>query len=167
MYIHIQQKIKKITWNSNCWWVQKTGVRGCLLPIAISKHLLHSPSKYTDLDQQIKTAAANGKATHCQQASFRHRKCIHTVKPHWEDSAPGKQPSAAGSAQLLGPFLSIILTKNMFLSDVSSEETRSQEGRGGMSTSGKMPSFQGHGNVTHHHTRRDRLSPSQTTAPEE
>lgn len=62
---------------------------------------------------------------------------------HWEDSAPGKQPSAAGSAQSLGPFLSVILTKNMYLSVPSSEETRAQEDGGGMSTSGKMTSSRG------------------------
>lgn len=67
------------------------GVISATVPIAIWKHLLHSPSKYTDLDQQINTAAANGKATYCQQASFRHRKCIPTEKTQLRASSPQRQ----------------------------------------------------------------------------
>lgn len=76
MYIHIQQKIKKdnlkfklfvSTENRSTWMPPSfVGVISAAVPIAIVKRLLHSPSKYTDWDQQIKTAAATGKATHCQ-----------------------------------------------------------------------------------------------------
>lgn len=86
------------------------------IPITILKHLLHSPSKYTDLGQ-LKTAAADEKAIYCQQMSFRSRKCIHTVKAHVEDSAQEMHNYSVH-------FLSIILTENMNLYHYLPEEIR-------------------------------------------
>lgn len=72
------------------------GVTSAKVPIAILKRLLHSPSKRTDLDQQIKTAAASGKATRCHQASSRHRKCIHTMKPTEKTQLQASSPRRQG-----------------------------------------------------------------------
>lgn len=87
--------------------------------------------------------------------------------PHLEDSAPCKQPSEAGCSQWLMSilFLRFLLQTCTFIiihlkkSRLSGTKTKSQEGRGGMSTSGGNESLSGavtdNGNVT----------PAQTTTP--
>lgn len=131
------------------------------------KLIIHSLSIYTDLDQQVPRTAANGKATHCKQTSFRNRKCIHTEKSTLRGFSPWKQPSEAGGSRWFMPilFLQFLLQTCTFMiihlkrSRFSGTKNKSQEGRGGMSTSGKYEI------LSEAVTDNRNVIPAQTTIP--
>lgn len=87
--------------------------------------IIQSPSKYTDLEHQIKTTATNDKAICCKRMSFGNRKRIHTVKSTPRGFSSVKTAIRGSKFQITWVyFLSIILTNNMYLYDYSSEKNQ-------------------------------------------